>query len=75
MSRRPEQLSMLTLMGATEGKPPPFADFKLSAIFRDDFTGNIHEVTVVGPGSPAYASADDVDPWWDQPAQEEECNG
>lgn len=63
---------MLTLMGAPalETKPP-FAEHKLSDMVLDS-EGNVVSVTTVGPGCPAYGMDSDQDPWWDQPAQEDE---
>lgn len=70
MRRRPEQQSMLKLMGADEGKPHPFEGFKLSDMVTDS-NGNITSVTVVGPWCPAWPESADEDPWWDQAAPEE----
>lgn len=66
--RRPDQLSMLKLMGADEGRPPPFAGTKVTRMVTDS-DGNVTDVTTVGPGCPGYAEEFDVDPWWDQPVQ------
>jgi len=72
MKRRPEQASMLALMGAAHlDTKPPFAGTKLSGL-KLDTEGNVLEVTTVGPDCPAYPESEDSDPWWDQPAQE--CN-
>lgn len=65
--RRPVQQSMLTLMGSAELEAkPPFADFKLSGLKLDPVTGQILEVTTVGPECPSHQEAEDSDPWWDQ---------
>lgn len=75
MRRRPEQQSMLSLMGAKhlDDLKPPFAGAKLSGM-KVDSDGNITEVTIVGTECPSYPDALDEDPWWDQsvPQAEEE---
>lgn len=74
MKRRPEQHSMLGLMGAAHLETkPPFAGTKiLPGSMKLDTEGNVLEVSTVGPDCPAYPESEDSDPWWDQPAQE--CN-
>lgn len=69
--RRPEQQSMLTLMGTPELEAkPPFQGFKLQGMKIDKSTGQVLEVTTVGPDCPAYPESEDSDPWWDQAAPE-----
>lgn len=66
-SRRPEQFSMLTLMGLPE-KATPFEGSVITHL-KEDRDGNVLEVTVVG----ADCQGSDEDPWWDQAAPEDEC--
>lgn len=62
-SRRPEQFSMLTLMGEPE-TVTPFEGSVITAL-EEDQDGNILGVTVIGPDCPERDGFDQ-DPWWDQ---------
>lgn len=69
--RRPEQQSMLTLMGSPELEPGhPFKGFRIADMKIDNSTGAVLEVTTTGPDCPEQVA--DEDPWWEQPAPEDD---